>query len=372
LKEKIRLYFPLKGKQGVYGVLEIVAGNIFRIPEEDIRFIILLTQTAGNAIENVQLYRQSKKSVENLRLLSRIARKLNGGLRLSELVPYVCGEIKRTFQADEAGLFLFREGKPVPLEGSTAFFESAEKDFLHVMKRIANEGESVFTGNFSNEELAKPLPYRSVMMVPLREEKKSMGFIVCLKEHIYAFSLDAFKLFQAIAHHTSLALSNALLREKLEWMVNTDDLTKLNTRSYFDEKLRLSMERDSCGSLLLIDIDDFKMINDTYGHHIGDEVLIQIASLIRETVSSEDVCARWGGEEMVIYLANRSLEEGLELANRIIRLAENQTRPRVTLSCGVSCWHKGIKDSPLALFKRADNALYLAKKRGKNQAVANF
>ena len=167
-----------------------------------------------------------------------------------------------------------------------------------------------------------------------------------------------------------LALANARLRDELEKLVITDYLTKLFTRSYLDGKMQESLENDEQGAFVLIDIDNFKRINDLYGHQVGDEVLQQIADIIRRHLHVNDIAARWGGEEIAVYLPNRTLEDGLELANQLIEEIQKETEPEVTISCGVSCWNQNRKDNPRSLFVRADQALYKAKEQGKNKVVA--
>lgn len=154
-------------------------------------------------------------------------------------------------------------------------------------------------------------------------------------------------------------------------MVITDHLTGLYSRNYLDEQLNLSLQRDSCGSLILIDIDYFKRINDTYGHQTGDQVLRQVAQILKENTRDEDISARWGGEELTVYLPTVELEKGLEIAERIRTCVETQTDPQVTISIGVTSWtnDQGPALKVEKLFHQADMALYRAKNNGRNQCV---
>ncbi len=129
-----------------------------------------------------------------------------------------------------------------------------------------------------------------------------------------------FKLFQTLIRHSTLAVSNLMLRDRLKYLVQTDRLTELYSRSYFDEKIGYSMKADESGVLVLIDIDDFKQINDTYGHQKGDDILIQVARVIQRNIRDQDVAARWGGEELAVYLPKAGLNTGEMLAERLITL----------------------------------------------------
>jgi diguanylate cyclase (GGDEF)-like protein len=185
----------------------------------------------------------------------------------------------------------------------------------------------------------------------------------------YHFSFETFKLLQSLIHHSTLAFTNSMLREELEKMVVTDHLTKLYSRSYLDDRIHQSMNEDHEGTFMLVDIDDFKLVNDTYGHQVGDEIIIQVANLINSNIRSTDIGARWGGEELALYLPGVSLSAGVLIAERIVRKVCQITDPQVTISCGISYWSRGKKDSYAALFKRADRALYTAKNTGKNKVI---
>jgi diguanylate cyclase (GGDEF)-like protein len=131
-----------------------------------------------------------------------------------------------------------------------------------------------------------------------------------------------------------------------------------------------SFERDSGGSLILIDIDFFKKVNDLHGHQVGDEVLIQVARVIRECTRSGDIAARWGGEELAVYLPSVQHSAALNIAERIRNKVQESTRPEVTVSIGVSSWNKEQMITMKQLFNEADVALYHAKNNGKNQVVS--
>jgi diguanylate cyclase (GGDEF)-like protein len=137
-----------------------------------------------------------------------------------------------------------------------------------------------------------------------------------------------------------------------------------------DEKIKWSMKHDEEGTFIIIDIDNFKDINDTYGHQVGDEVLIQVANLIKANIRGNDIGARWGGEELAVYLPKVTLEKGVGIAERVVEKVAQYSNPHITVSCGVSYWSKDRLDTYSYLFKRADEALYIAKGTGKNKVVS--
>jgi diguanylate cyclase (GGDEF)-like protein len=367
------MYAPLKGKQGVYGVLQVIAPNSLVFPQNEIEFIKLLANTGGSALENAKLYEQSRKLIADLQLINETSHQLNTSLRLTDTMKFICGQILTSFKAQEVGFIMLdsQNDDYSVLQGSTSFFFSkdASQYIFGVGRRIQSDMEALFIGDFATDDEDTLFHYRSIMGVPMIQSGSLKGFALVLHEEPYHFAFDTFKLLQSLIHHSTLAFTNSILREELEKMVVTDHLTRLYSRSYLDEKMNQSMLEDSQGTFILIDIDNFKAVNDTYGHQVGDEVLIQLARHIAKNIRGTDIGARWGGEELAIYLPGAPLEIGVLIANRLVDRVEKQTKPGVTISCGVSTWIKGQEDTVKTVFKRADQALYLAKSSGKNKVV---
>jgi diguanylate cyclase (GGDEF)-like protein len=374
LKEKRSvLYAPLKGKQGVYGVLEVIAPSAMIFPKDEIKFISLLANTAGSALENAKLYQHSKRLISDLLLINETSHRLNSNLRLTEAMSFMSNQIMQSFQADEVGFILFNDNETYKiLSGSTPYFTNEQvSDLIEYIKaKIFRENEPLFIGDTTmDSKVSSATPYRSLLAVPMIQSGKIKGVSIVLHRKPYYFTFENFKLLQSLIHHFTLSFTNSMLREELEKMVITDYLTKLYTRSYLDEKIKRSMTTDGFGSFILIDIDNFKQINDTYGHQVGDEVLIQVANLIKMNIRETDIGARWGGEELAIYLPRVDLNSAVSIANRLVDTVEKQTNPKITISCGVAFWSKEKADSIQKLFNRADKALYKAKNDGKNRVI---
>ncbi|MFA6958427.1 MAG: diguanylate cyclase [Thermoanaerobaculia bacterium] len=165
--------------------------------------------------------------------------------------------------------------------------------------------------------------------------------------------------------------------ERMEWMARTDMLTKLPNRRDFLEKLEQSIASATRHHrnfvLAMADIDDFKAVNDRYGHYAGDTVLEQVSALMRDAVRTDDYVARWGGEEFILLFSDTDLEGGRIIAEKIRRLAaerswEFEGKPlSVTFTIGV-CFFDGSGDMN-DLLRRADEALYQGKASGRNTVV---
>ncbi len=161
---------------------------------------------------------------------------------------------------------------------------------------------------------------------------------------------------------------------KLEELATTDLLTGLYNRRKFEESLLKEIEEakrySKTFSIILLDIDHFKEINDTYGHQVGDYILQTIAKLIRRILRRTDSVARWGGEEFVIILPNGKIQGAFQLAERLRKTVEETKFPidkRCTISLGVTEYQVG--DTPHSILKRADLALYAAKQNGRNRTI---
>lgn len=365
---------PLIGKQGIYGVLQVRAAGKVNMPEDEIKFISLLGITAGSALENAQLYQQSKRVIEDLKLINETSHQLNSNLRLADTIHYMSTQITSFFNASAVGFVLFSQNrKSKVLPGSTSFFFTPGiyqyVDFIY--EKFLVEHDALFINDATLQMSYKDLPFCSIMAVPMIQNERVTGAAIVLHEKPYFFSFDNFKLLQSLIHHSTLAFTNSMLREELEKLVVTDHLTKLFSRGYLDDKIKDSMVQDPYGTFILVDIDNFKRINDTYGHQIGDQVIIQIANIIKSNIRAKDIGARWGGEELALYLPSVSLEAGILIGNRLLQKVREQTNPKTTISCGVSFWKNEAEDPDTAqqLFHRADKALYQAKNQGKNQLV---
>jgi two-component system, cell cycle response regulator len=163
----------------------------------------------------------------------------------------------------------------------------------------------------------------------------------------------------------------------LEYQASHDKLTGLYNRNKFDEifgkELRRSQRYEYDLSLIIFDIDDFKKVNDKFGHQIGDEVLIEISKIVLLNVREHDLVVRWGGEEFLVLLPNTKLEGAVSVAQKIKEVIYStqlsSKKLNITSSFGVSTLRKD--DLEKDIIARADKALYDAKETGKNKVIAN-
>ena len=190
-----------------------------------------------------------------------------------------------------------------------------------------------------------------------------------------AFDDDEFELAKRFGDAAALALDNAQIRVRLEHQAMTDSLTGLCNHRAFHERLRTALAHASRAheavSVLMLDIDDFKRVNDIYGHGAGDEILRGLAETLKDSVRSSDAVYRLGGEEFSIVIASRSAQNAEQLAHRVVDRVEStdfDPAGRITISVGLARGPEHAMN-PRELIACAEAAMMSAKARGKNQIV---
>ncbi|MCG7376138.1 sensor domain-containing diguanylate cyclase [Paenibacillus sp. ACRSA] len=212
-----------------------------------------------------------------------------------------------------------------------------------------------------------------VMRKRIEHEKDILQTKTKLQE-LYQATQEANKELERL-HQEYEVKQQALLKvnDQLEAMASTDPLTGLKNRRFFQNSLLASLilleQQQRHFSLLVIDIDHFKSINDTYGHPIGDLVLGNLAGLLQSMSRSSDVVARYGGEEFVIILADCDHDQAMEVAERYRSevASSDWGQYNITVSIGVATAVQG--DTDTSVFQRADTALYASKTAGRNRVT---
>ncbi|WP_353662110.1 diguanylate cyclase [Hydrogenimonas sp. SS33] len=279
---------------------------------------------------------------------------------------------------DLPGLF------PVALE---PWEREAEKEFLPLCL-AARHNEIVFIDDI--ELLPDPafrnalLPERikTVIVLPISRTASSRGGLLVLmfRAH-HRFNKEELDLWQNIADTISFGLTSVSFRmerdaliDRLDRIAHTDSLTGVINRHRGMELIRHEITRclryGSRFSIIFFDIDNFKTINDTYGHAMGDEVLIKVAQLVQNSLRRTDALIRWGGEEFLILLPETGCNDAVSLAQKLRRTIEERGSGlpfSVTASFGIAEWNREL--SLDALISRADGKMYEAKRQGRNRIV---
>jgi diguanylate cyclase (GGDEF)-like protein len=242
---------------------------------------------------------------------------------------------------------------------------------IYDAERRALEADGVGEASVDDVRLA------TVALGPVAPGGPTHGLITVCRDG-RGFTEDDLELLRSLAAQATLAMANVTLHYDVQRQAITDDLTGLATHGHFQDLLGAEMDEVrryhySVG-LIMLDIDDFKSVNDVYGHQQGDLVLRRVADALRDTSRDVDLPARYGGEEMALILPHTDLEGAYEIGERVrlaiealqIRLLDGEGTLRVTTSVGASASLDGNKNELIAA---ADGALYVAKREGKNRTV---
>jgi diguanylate cyclase (GGDEF)-like protein len=218
----------------------------------------------------------------------------------------------------------------------------------------------------------------AALALPLRLRASESAAVVAIARAGAAFTADERELVEYLAVQAATSIENVALHERAEEQAVTDALTGLANRRHFEDRLVEEVERSrrshEPAGLLMIDIDNFKLVNDRHGHVAGDAVLREVANVLRETAREIDLAARYGGEELALILPGAGLEGAGQVAERVRAAIEareihvdGQSRPLgVTVSVGAAALGHGPEEAR-ALVAAADEALYRAKRLGKNR-----
>jgi len=386
------LAMPLVEGDQVIGLLvaDSLKPDAFRVEDEK------LLHTFGRRVieihEHARLLRRTSIEAAKFKGLTELSHRLNTTLNLDEILEVVLLAARPILSSDLAAVTLAEEeghgqvlaaaagetapaliGRTFSPEGSLVGWVLAErKYFSHQALGDRDIKTPVFSAKLD------PPGLQSLLCYPLRLGEDLFGTLVFLSRQPGAFSDYESQVAGLIADLSATAVSNARLYRQTEKLALTDGLTGLYNHRRFQE--RLSEEIARCErnpqplSLVMIDLDHFKRVNDQYGHPVGDTVLRGVAKLLKESIRKVDLAARYGGEEFVLLLvgtdpagAHRLAERIREAGERLSFRAEGREF-RISLSLGLASYPADARRKE-DLIERADQALYRAKQAGRNRSV---
>ncbi len=226
-------------------------------------------------------------------------------------------------------------------------------------------------------EQLEPVRNMELSFIPLSAKDREFGFLMVGKNRNREYAQGEWRFLSTIAHYVSVTLDNSLLYQ----LARTDALTGIFNRRYFEQRLTREAQRShyraTSFGVIILDIDRFKSVNDTYGHPAGDQVLIALASRLQATLSENEQLFRIGGEEMAIISSGLSPDSAFDRAEAFrvaiqsspftITAADGDVSLPVTISLGVAL-HPQHSPDPQTLITLADQALYFAKENGRNRS----
>ncbi len=363
--------------------------------ENDTIMVESFCRQAGGAVENIVLQNRLAQQKKITQSISDLSATVGPPLYLNQLHENILDQAVRLLQVEQGSLMMLDERKN---ELSVKAMKGMNRTLLEIFHvrpgegiagQVYQNGNPLLVKNLVQDPriLQKPKPrYKtpSFISVPLKLRDRTIG-VINLADKItgHAFSEQDLQLMVAMGGYISIAIERSELYEKIEDLKKisiTDPLTDLLNRRYFQERLLEEIERTRRHqipfSLVIMDIDNFKAFNDTYGHPGGDEVLKFLSRSIRQYVRAIDVASRYGGEEFTIIFPQTHKEDARIIADRLCKgIEKDQISQKkfpgsgnLTVSIGLASFPDDAKTAE-DLIRNADRALYQAKMQGKNRVT---
>lgn len=376
------LVFPLvhMDKTSLLGIIEIPSAHPDQVfTNEEIAIAQILANHAAIAIQHARLFNSFRQRAEELELIRQASLKLTASLELNEVLSEI---LKSTLKAlpgvEDAHIFLYQDeklsfGAALWADGRTTrpWMEPRPEGLTYT---VARTGEMILINDYQSHPLFTAVAQQwqgSIVGFPLKIGSRVVGVMNIAHKRTNAFEDADLRLLRLLADQAAIAIINARLHQIVHQQARTDPVTELYNRRAFDGFLEQEVRRtDRYGhpvSLLMIDMNDFKYVNDHFGHPAGDSVLRQIAQLLIQYTRDTDYVCRYGGDEFAVVLTETSLQEAIPIAERLLQAVQSfeailpdGRRLAVDFCIGIGAYpeHAAKLDEFLSV---ADQALYRAK-----------
>ncbi len=390
------LAVPLSQGDRVAGVLVLDSLEPGAFPEELQNTLGRFTPFFGTIIENIRVSLEVDIRAKNFAALHEMSSVLSSSLEIDKVLDQLTSQIRSVVPFDFCAFLLYDEvtgdaiitmlqgyghkfiGSRFPLAQSAILshmltqWQDRRSAKIHYDPDLGERGREI--GLFPVKELQNPI--KSLFGRPLVARDKFIGAALLSSLRADAFTEYHRNFMDTLLNQVSMVVDNSMLHKSIRDMARTDGLTGLLNHRTFMEKLseeckRLSREPRPF-SILLVDIDFFKKVNDTYGHPVGDVALTRVAGVLKEVVRGSDFVARYGGEEFAVGMVDTDSQGAQQTAERVRNLMEKTTITagknefHVTLSIGVASYPFDTKKAE-ELVGLSDEALYAAKRSGRNR-----
>ncbi len=363
--------------------------------DEDRRLITTFCQQISTIHENSQLQRERQDLAKDVSVLLDIAKTVGSALDSEELFSIILEKSTQFLQAEQGSIMLLDEERS---ELTVKAMKGLNKKIVELLKirpgegisgKVLASGSPLVVADIEEDdrivqEKRPRYKTKSFISIPLKIDGRTIGVLnIADKVSGEVFSEEDLQLLVSIGAYASVAIERSKFYQKTEELKKisiTDSLTGLLNRRYFQERMSEEIERSRRHhlplSLIMLDVDDFKLVNDTLGHPVGDEVLKIMARCLRNCIRTIDVAARYGGEEFTVILPQTSKADAQTIADRIcaevyrldLPFAKADQKLLLSVSLGLATYPEDA-ESLEDLIRNADIALYAAKSQGKNRVV---
>jgi diguanylate cyclase (GGDEF)-like protein len=350
----------------------------FVFEQRDLDVLVTAAGQVSVAVENARLFAEEQRRSRQLAFLNNVSRTAISSDDPVHMLGQIVGEIQKNFSFDHIGIGLLDYGtKEIEIKaeaGATAHAMGKRIPLgTGILGRVARTGERALVQNALPGNLTGILPdSRAVLCIPITYGESLLGVLNIESRGENAFSPQDVLILNTLADLLATALHNAFVFQKLQQQSITDGLTGIKTRRFFWEALSAEWKRASRSgrpfSVVLIDLDKFKEVNDTMGHFEGDLVLARVGRLLEQKSRQSNVVARYGGDEFIVLMPETGAEQAQVLAERLRQwLATDPmlSEHHITGSFGVASFPMhgfSIED----IIRVADAGMYVSKRSGGN------
>lgn len=386
------LMIPLIAGGNVVGFLSLDSWVLARFSEEDLRLAGLFSGAISAALENAQLFNQAQRRADELEILYQAGVAVTSGLDLDRVLVVLYEQCRRVMPSDSFYVALYNEESGLidfPLFQDQGVFRQVAPLNIRERKGMAGnvieERRTIYLPDTLHPDSPEKytliryggIPTRSYLGVPLFLRDKVIGVISMQSTQPNAYSDDQIHLLETISTQAAVAIENARLYRVAQFAATTDDLTQLLNRRELFRRAEQEFERANRYrhplAMMMIDFDRFKVVNDTYGHMAGDQVLRTMARVVQENMRLVDVVGRYGGEEILVLMPETNAEQAIGAAERLRKQVEetvvvaNGVEIQVTISVGITGLSTAEGQTLATMIGRADAALMKAKQSGRNR-----
>jgi diguanylate cyclase (GGDEF)-like protein len=368
---------PLRMGGKTSGAVGVSSDREFAFDERDLSVLQTAAGQVAIALENALLFAEAQLRAQHLAVLNHISTRAISSQNAEEMLPEIVNEIQRNFQFEYLGIGILdytSKDLEIKAEAGGSNHLAGKRIPLGegLMGRVARSGEfTLAQGDHFEAGLLEES--KSVLCIPLAYGETLLGVVNIESTRESAFSIQDVLLLRTVGDLLSTALHNAFIFQKMQHQSITDALTGLKTRRFFLEALAQEWKRASRSgrpfSVVLIDLDKFKEVNDTEGHLEGDLVLARVGRLLEQKCRQSNVVARYGGDEFVILMPETGVEQALTLSERLrLWMATDPmlSERHVTGSFGVASFplHGSSTED---IIRVADAGMYVSKHAGGNR-----
>src|SRR5438876_9702225 len=348
----------------------------FVFEQRDLEVMQIAAGQVSVAVENARLFTEEQRRARQFAFLNSISKTAISSEDAEQMLAEIVGEIQKTFRFDHIGIgILDYVTKDIEIKAEAGATSQALGKRIPlgvgILGRVARTGESALVQTTQEGQLQGVLPdSRAVLCIPITYVDTLLGVLNVESQNEDAFTPQDVLIMSTLADLLATALHNAFVFQKLQQQSITDGLTGIKTRRFFWEALSSEWKRASRSgrpfSVVLMDLDKFKEVNDTLGHLEGDLVLARVGRLLEQKCRQSNVVARYGGDEFIILMPETGVEQAQILAERLrLWLATDPmlAEHHITGSFGVGSFPvHGL--SAESIIRLADAGMYISKKAG--------